>query len=241
MTPKRSFITLVFLLIIFHAGFCQEKVISGSRILFQGVVLDASTLSPISNSQIMINRTFSSVSGNDGTFAFYVNWNDTVVFKRLGYKSTMMYVSDTLTSSEFIAGVYMNSDTLAIGEVVIIPRYKNLKSDIMNSGRKTPSTFDNAKYNVAVSAYQGRTTQATLGNPADNYEAIRHKQRVDAYEKGGIPSDKILGLSPLLLLPAAYLLIKGVPERPASFKPVLSNHDLDQINKKYLETLKQRK
>jgi hypothetical protein len=241
MIIKRLSVTLVSILIIAHSGFSQEKGNSGIRILFHGLVIDASTLSPISNSQILINRSFSSVSGNDGTFAFYVNRKDTVVFKRLGYKSTIMYVSDTLTGSEFIAGIYMNTDTLVIGEVVIIPRFKNLKSEIMNSGSKIPATFDNAKYNVAVSAYQGRTSQGSLGNPADNYALLRQKQRVDAYEKGGIPSDRILGISPLLLIPAAYLLIKGVPEKPPPFKPQLTNYEVDQINKKYLEILKQRK
>ena len=203
--------------------------------------MDASALTPIANSQILINRILSSASENDGTFAFYVNRKDTVVFKRLGYKSTMMYVSDTLTGDEFIAGVYLNTDTLAIGEVIIIPRFRNLKSEILNSKSKTPSTFENAKYNVAISAYQGRTNQGTLGNPTDNYAALRQKQKVDVYEKGQIPSDRIVGLNPLLLIPAAYILLKGVPEKPASFKPELTSQEVDQINRKYLETLKQRK
>jgi len=202
---------------------------------------DVSNLSPISNSQIFINRTFSSVSENDGTFAFYVNRNDTVVFKSLGYKSTILFVSDTLTGLEFIAGIYMNSDTLSIGEVVIVPRLINLKSEILNARSKTPSTFDNARYNVAVSAYQGRNSQSKLGDPANNYALLSQKQKVDAYERGGIPSDKMVGLSPLLLIPAAYLLIHGLPEKPAPLKQQLSDQEVNQIQKKYLETLKQRK
>jgi hypothetical protein len=189
----------------------------------------------------MINSVFSSVSGDDGTFAFYVNRNDTVLFKRLGYKSTVMYVSDTLIGREYIAGIYMNSDTLAIGEVVIVPRFTNLKSEIMNAKSKTPSTFGNARYNVAVSAYQARNSQGTLGNPTDNYSLLSQKQKVDAFERGGIPSDKIAGLSPLLLLPAVYLLIKGVPEKPVPYKSRLTDQELDQMNKKYFESLKQRK
>lgn len=203
--------------------------------------MDASSFSPLPNSQIMINRTFSTVSASDGTFAFYVYRNDTVVFKSLGYKPATLYVSDTLTAREFIAGIYMHTDTLAIGEVVIIPRFINLKSEILNSKSKVPSTMDNAKYNVAVSAYQGRTTTGKLGDPAANYENLRQKQKVDAFERGGIPSDKILGLSPLMLLPAAYLLLHGMPERAAPLTPQLSGSDIDQIQKKYLETLKQRK
>ena len=240
MNLRRLFFSLLSTLIISHSGFCQEKENSGIRILFQGLVMDASTLTPIPNSQIMINRAFSSVSGNDGTFAFYVNRKDTVLFKRLGYKSTTMYVSDTLKGNEFIAGVYMNTDTLAIGEVVIIPRFRNLKSEILNSKSKTPSTFENARYNVAVSAYQGRTNRGTLGNPTDNYAVLRQKQKVDAYEKGQISSDRIVGFSPLLIIPATYVLLKGVPGKSPSFKPDLTNQEVEQINMKYLESLKQR-
>jgi hypothetical protein len=238
---KRAFFVFFSFFIFLGSCFSQEKDNTELRILFRGLVMDATTLSPISNSQIMINRVFSSVSGNDGTFSFYVYRNDTVLFKSMGYKATMLHVSDTLSGREFITGIYMKSDTLLIGEVVIVPRFTNLKSDIMNSGSKTPANFDNAKYNVAVSAYQGRNSQGSLANPSDNYTALRQKQSVEAYEKGGIPSDKILGLNPLLLIPAAYLLIKGLPEKPSSMKPQLSRQEVDLINKRYLEILRQRK
>jgi len=204
-------------------------------------VMDASTFSPLANSQIDINRAFSSVSDEDGTFSFYVNRHDTVVFSSLGYKPVILYVSDTLTGREFNAGIYMHTDTLSIGEVVIVPRFTNLKSEILNARSKTPSTMENARYNVAVSAYQGRNSQNKLVDPADNYAHLRQKQKINAYEKGGIPSDQIVGISPLLLIPAAYLLIKGIQEKPAPLSPQLNDSDIDQIQKKYLETLKQRR
>ena len=238
---NRIFFIIISVCIIIQSGLCQEKENPGTRILFQGLVMDASTLLPVANSQIMINRTFSSVSGKDGTFAFYVNWNDTVIFKSLGYKSTIMYVRDTLSGREFVAGIYMNSDTLSMGDVIIVPRYTNLKYDILNAKSVTPATMENAKYNVAISAYQGRNSQNRLGDPASNYEFLRQKQKVDAYERGGIPSDKIAGINPFLLLPAAYLLIHGLPEKPAPMKPQLTDLEVDQINRKYQEILKQRK
>jgi hypothetical protein len=241
MSQRNFLFTLISILFFTGTLFCQEKGNSGMRILLQGLTLDATTLAPVANSQISINKSFSSVSGYDGTFSIFVSRSDTVIFTRLGYKSTTMYVSDTLSGNEFITGIYMHTDTLAIGEVIIIPSFRNLKSEIMNAGSKTPSTFDNAKYNVAISAYAGRTTQGSLGSPSANYEALRQKQKTEAYERGGIPSDKILGLSPLLLIPAAYLLLNGIPEKPAAFKPDLSNHELDILNARYLETLKQKK
>jgi hypothetical protein len=238
----KKILFLIIIVLLFEVkGFSQVRANQGASILFHGLVLDASTLTPVSNTQIVINRSASSISGSDGSFAFYVNRNDTVVFKRLGYKRAVYMVSDTLQGEEFLAGIYMKTDSLEIPEVIIIPRFSNLKSDIMNGKSRTPSTFDNAKYNVAVSAYQGRTTQGQLGDPANNYALLKQKQKTDAYERGGIPSDKILGLSPLLLIPAAYLLVKGVPEKPAPMPSTLSNRDIDEINQKYLETIRKRK
>jgi hypothetical protein len=80
-----------------------------------------------------------------------------------------------------------------------------------------------------------------MGDPGVNYEFLRQKQKIDAYEKGGIPSDKMLGLSPLMLIPAAYLLLHGLPEKPAPPKPQISSKDLDELQKKYLESLRNRK
>lgn len=234
MKHRFHFIIIIFLFIN-HSCFCQVINNSGVRILFHGIVLDANTLSPISNSQILINHEFNSVSSTDGTFAFFVNRNDTVIFKHLAYKATMLFVSDTLVGKEFVAGIYMKSDTLLIGEVVIVPRFINLRSEIINAPTRIPSTMKNARYNVALSGYQGRTTQGKLGDPNTNYGLLRQRQKLDAYEKGGIPSDKMVGLSPLLLIPAAFLLIHGLPEKPAPFEHNLTDQELDKIHKKYME------
>ena len=45
------------------------------------------------------------------------------------------------------------------------------------------------------------------------------QQKVDAYERGGIPSDRIVGIKSIIIIPAAYLLLHGVPEKPAPFEP----------------------
>jgi hypothetical protein len=238
---KHIFLFFILSFCLLQFSFCQENENPDKRIFFRGVVMDAGTLGPIPNTQILINNGLASVSNSDGSFSFYINRKDSVLFKHLGYKSTFLPISDTLRGKEFVAGVYMNSDTLQIGEVIIIPRFINLKSQIINSPSKIPSTMDNARYNVAVSAYQGRTTTGKLGDPASNYRVLHQQQKVDAYEKGGIPSDRIAGLSPLLLIPAAYLLIHGAPEKPAPMDQTLTDQELKQINQRYMETLKSQK
>ncbi len=238
---KRIALLIIAVSLFLNKGICQISDNQVLSILFRGVVLDATSMTPIPNTQISVNRIFIAASGSDGTFEFKVHYKDSVLFKSLGYKSAPMFISDTLKGREFVSGVYLNSDTLAIAEVIIIPRYSNLKSEIMNGRSKTPATFDNARHNVAIGAYQGKTTQGSLGDPANNYAYLNKKQKIDAYERGGIPSDKILGLNPFMLIPAAYLLIKGLPEKPAAMKASLSDQEIDEINTMYLQSLKKKK
>jgi hypothetical protein len=160
-----------------------------------------------------------------------------VVFNSLGYKATEYLVSDTLKGREFNAGIFMRTDTVEIGEVIIIPRQSTLRYEIMNAPSKTPDIMDNAKSNVAISAYQGKTTQGQLGDPMNNYAVISQQQRTMAYEKGGIPSDQTVAISPFLIIPAAYLLIKGLPEKPAAMKSTLSTAEVDEIHRRYLENV----
>ena len=237
---KKNCISALLLFILQETAFCQQGINQGKLILFHGLVADAITLTPLASSQITINRRSLTSSERDGTFSFYVNRNDTVIFSRLGYKSTQLFISDTLAGREYLAGVYLNPDTISIGEVVIIPRLANLRNELLNPRTVTKTEMENAKFNVAVSAYIGKNSTGSLGDPANNYEVLRQKQRINAYEKGGISSDKMLGLNPFLLMPAAYLLMHGLPEKAQSFKPQLTDQELDQINKKYLETLRKR-
>ncbi len=159
----------------------------------------------------------------------------------VGYKSAVFHITDTLAGSEFLTGVYLKADTITIGEVIIIPRLGSLKYEILNNQVPVSPEIENAKYNMALSAYQGKVSQGKLGDPATNYGVLHQKQRTEAYERGGIPSDRIVGLSPFMLLPAAYLLLNGLPPKPAPMKPSLTRQEIDQIHKKYLEGINKRK
>jgi len=206
------------------------------RMLFHGVVFDAGTFNPLSGSQIIINRAFSSISDEEGKFAFYVRSGDTVVFTRLGYKTSVLNILDTLSGKEFTAGVYMHTDTLLIDEVVIIPRYSSLRSEMFMARPESNIRMENAKYNLEVSSYQGRAGISKLGDPSMNYEVLRQQQRSEAYTKGQIPSDRIAGLSPFMLIPAVYLLMNGLPEKPSQLKPLITEKEVEEIHRKYLET-----
>ena len=158
----------------------------------------------------------------------------------LGYKPVSLIVSDTLRSREFLTGVYLQSDTIEIGEVIIVPRFNNLKAEMMNPRIEQNARLENAKSNITIASYVGRTSQPRMGDPNINYQILRNKQMRAAYEKGGIPSDQMVGISPFLLIPAAYLLIHGLPEAPRPPDPNISQRDLDELNRLYFQMLKKK-
>jgi hypothetical protein len=87
----------------------------------------------------------------------------------------------------------------------------------------------NATNNLRMAVYQGLANPPELGDPATNYEVLRQKQRMDAYNKGQIASDRMIGLSPLTLIPLIYLAAKGLPEDPEPPAPHISAREMDYL------------
>jgi hypothetical protein len=216
----------------------QLPVQSGDRILFRGVVIAATSDERLSGSQIFINRSYITSSRPDGTFSFFAFRLDTIIFTMLGYEPESLVVSDTLKAREFLTGVYLKSDTIEIGEVIILPRLPNLRADMMNIKKESDPKLENAVSNISNASYLGRTTPANLGDPTFNYNYLRQRQNISAYEKGGIASEKSIALNPFILIPAAYMLLKGLPETPAPPEPRISQKDLDELNKTFMQMRK---
>lgn len=218
-------------------------------ILFHGVILDAETRQPLTGAHYQIRgRTIaaaevremgsgasgerirsSGAADSRGMVSFYARHLDTVIFTCVGYKDYNMPVHDSLRAREYVAGIYLTSDTLMMAAVVVIPRIGNLRSAIMSEPPATNQELINATNNLRLSAYQGLTGASKLGDPATNYELLRQKQRSEAYEKGQIPSDQMLAVSPLTLIPLIYLLAVGPPEVPEPPVPYISAREMDNL------------
>lgn len=169
---KNYLFVLLYILAVIPSIYGQEETHGSNQVLFHGIVMDSESKTPLAGSQIIINRAFSSISDGEGKYAFYVNRRDTVKFSMLGYKPVILHISDTLRGNEFIAGIYMNTDTLSIDEIVIVPRIRTLKSDLLRPGSEPNPELENAKYNLEVSAYQGKIAQSKLGDPDMNYKYL---------------------------------------------------------------------
>ena len=202
-------------------------------VLFHGIVFDASTRQPLPDAHWKVSGRSAGAADSRGMFSLYAHRNDTVTFTCIGYRHFTMTIQDTLRAREYTAGIYLTGDTTMIPAVVVIPRLGNIRAEIMSERPTQNQEVINATNNLRMAVYQGLTNAPELGDPATNYELLRQKQRMEAYEKGQIPSSQMVGLSPFTLIPLIYMLAVGPPEDPEPPAPHISARDLDflrQVN-----------
>jgi len=198
-------------------------------ILFHSVILDADTRQPLTGTHYRITGGRAGAADSRGMISFYAHFHDTVTFTCVGYKDYRMTVHDTLRAREYVAGIYLSSDTLMIAEVVVMPRLGNIRAEIMSEHPAAGQELINATNNLRLSAYQGLVNASRLGDPATNYELLRQKQRYEAYEKGQIPSSQMVAVSPLTLIPLIYILAVGLPEDPEPPVPYISAREMEHL------------
>lgn len=229
--------TILFFLVV--TGSAQERV-NSDLILIHGIVLDASSQEAINSVHYSVNGLGRGSTDAEGKFSIYLSKGDTIRFSFLGYRD-IHFATDTLPGNSYVAGIFMQTDTVMIGEVVIFPRLGNLRSEFASTPRDFAPEMVNAQNNITISAYQGINSSSELGEPAANYELLRRQQTANYYEKGGIPSDKMLGLNLISLIPvSAYLLANGLPEKPAPPKPHVSSSEVEKMKRAYRESTKEK-
>ncbi len=212
----------------------QASTAQQSRpILFHGVILDADTRQPLTGAHYRISGRAAGAADSRGMFSLYVRHHDTVTFTSVGYKDYRLTVGDTLHAREYIAAIWLSSDTLVMAEVVVIPRIGNLRAEIMSDRPPANQDLINATNNLRLSAYQGLVNASKLGDPDTNYELLRQKQRYEAYEKGQISASQMLAVSPLTLIPIIYYLVVGLPEDPEPPVPYISAREMENLRARH--------
>ncbi|MCD4769019.1 MAG: carboxypeptidase-like regulatory domain-containing protein, partial [Bacteroidales bacterium] len=211
-------INTIFVIIILActgASVKAQKIGPGDLVLLHGVVMDASSLQGLPNVHYIVNNDYGGISGTDGKFSMFLERMDTIVFSYLGYQNVTFILSDTLRGDKFVAGIFLKSDTLSIGEVIVFPRLGDLRSEFRSTTGQISPELVNARHNLEILTYQGLNTSAPLDDPQANYDILKRKQIINAYEKGAIPSDKMIELNFISIIPAGiYLIVNGLPEKP---------------------------
>ncbi len=222
---------LLLLLILFILRQPEALAQQSGPILFHGVIFEAGTGHPLPDAHYTVRGRSAGAADSRGMFSLYARWYDTITFTCIGFREYSITVQDTLRAKEYTAGIYLTVDTTMIPAVIVIPRLGNIRAEIMADGPSSSQEMINASNNLRMAVYQGLTTPPELGDPATNYELLRQKQRMEAYEKGQIPSSQMLGLSPLILIPILYRLASGPPEDPKPPAPHISARDMEHLRR----------
>ncbi|HCC69654.1 MAG TPA: hypothetical protein DEQ09_00660 [Bacteroidales bacterium] len=238
MKPRVNIILIILLINISFLS-AQQKEEEGF-ILIQGVVFDAKNMKPLPNTHYILNELFGNVTDEKGEFSIYIRGDDTIRFSYVGYRDFLFIPGDTLKGKLFTAGIFLQSDTLSIGEVIVVPRIPNLRTEILANKPVVSSEERNARNNIAASAFEGVHTRGELGDPATNFELLKRKQIHEAYEKGAIPSDRMVGIN-FLAIPAAIIYFsKGSNKRPEPPPPLIPQKEIDRMKEIYRKNLEKK-
>lgn len=236
---KCIFVLIFIWAFTYNAAIGQEQELN-EQILLHGLVMDASTQTALSNVHYIIANAFGGATTQEGKFSMYISRYDTVVFSYVGYSDFYFTLSDTLVGNSFVAGIFMETDTLSVGEVIVLPRMSDLRTEFRNTDVEISRELINAKNNLEVATYQGLHSESALGDPGTNYELLRRKQVISAYEKGGIPSDQMLGLNLISAIPVGIFLLKnGLPGKPEPPEPHVSDREIERMINLYKRNLRE--
>jgi len=112
--------TIIILLISFssfNTVFSQDVKL----IQFSGVIRSLKNESIPDVNIINIHQKTGSTSNYKGMFSFIVNPSDSILFRAVGYKNTLVVIPDSLDQTHYPRDVYMLGDTVHFAELKIFP------------------------------------------------------------------------------------------------------------------------
>ena len=162
---------------------------------FSGVVMDSDSLEPIINVYYSLNGRLKGISDSGGRFSIYARIGDTLSFSHIGFRTKIFNVSDSLQLDSYLVGIFMTQDTIRLQEIVIFPRFRNLRQEMTSFRTRGDFQNDMAKQNLDIATYQGLKSAQDLTDPETQYDFQASKITQDAIERGGIPSGKMVSVN----------------------------------------------
>lgn len=116
-------IKFIILWICFCAGgVSAQRVYVADTITFSGIIINAETDQSMPDVTCRFGGR-GTLSNSDGLFSVRVRRQDTVRFTYVGFKPYVVVVPDSLTDKEYMLGIFMAPDTLALSEAIIVRRF----------------------------------------------------------------------------------------------------------------------
>jgi len=143
---------------------------------------------PVQFAHIVIqNKNRGTISDLRGMFSFVVEPFDTVLFTAVGYKRVALVIPDTLTRYHLPVDIYMETDTIWIEEVIILPwkTYEEFREAFL--ALELPDNDLNRAYrNIALIKKQ-MYYPSDEPDPEMNYQYLLKEQYNQLYTKGQMP------------------------------------------------------
>lgn len=224
-------LNILILLFIFCQGYSQNVPDTSYQI--NGVVLDRDSLLPLFPVHVTLNGDPVNITDTQGRFAVGVKQGDTLRFSYVGYKDFQYILSESLVQKEYLAGIFMARDTITIREVVIIPRFVNLRNQMLSMKPENNPEMENAIRNLQISAYQGLVTISNEMDAEMNQDMVQQRYLQKAFDRGLVPTDQTLPIT--ALIPLAYMMIKELRGNTSKPEIHITPLDIEKIKQLYLK------
>src|SRR4030042_1713345 len=176
------------LIIIISLLICSLSQSQPEKLIQLSGVVKNEYLQPIQFAHIVIkNKNRGTISDMRGMFSFVVEPKDTVLFTAVGFKRVALVIPDTLTRYHLPVDIYMETDTIWIEEVIILPwkTYEEFREAFLSL--ELPDNDLNRAYrNIALIKTQ-MYMASNKPDPEMNYQYMLKEQYNQLYSKGQIP------------------------------------------------------
>jgi len=130
-------------------------------------------------------------SDHRGIFSIISAPGDTVFFSAIGYKSTLLTIPPSITGNHFITDVILVTDTIQIGEVLVLPwkTYSEFKRAVVENKPVDP-LMENMAYNLALVEQQIWSDMRST--PGEAYRYTMQQMADNLYTRGQLPANNLL-------------------------------------------------
>jgi len=130
-------------------------------------------------------------SDHRGIFSIISIPGDTVFFSAIGYKSTLLTIPPNISGNHFITDVIMVTDTIMIGEVLVLPwkTYSEFKRAVIENKPVDP-LMENMEFNLALVEQQ--IWSDMRATPGEAYRYTMQQVADNLYTRGQTPANNLL-------------------------------------------------